>query len=441
MKTNCVALLVLLTFGAARAEAQGGFGALLASTPPGLALQFRPCLEDDQVNKAVSNFRRSLRDPVTLVEPDVRFTCLAAGGGGIQTIGVWLTPLPLDLPWSAVMRRVQDAARNRGLGRVMMLGVNESFAWSASHGFISALRDRTWASMPRRLDVDGNADEDGPIALRRLSFTLLAPDAIRTNVWGRYEEVVDIGIDEIELDFAFRLRQTDTISIDDLGKLRIESESDLHVDTGMLDWLIGLIVVHFPPIGMDVEQRLDAMAVGAPDLGSATFGSVIVSAAPDKIMLEGAPGLKLDYEHWRFEVAETGVTGGGGVNLLARDPVVTISGPRSANVRTRTVSFRYSMVPDDLRSTADEPLEVEWTADGVVSDPTAWATDIEFDVPANVAPGGETEKAVQVRVTDADGLEAVRAITLRIRYDPGGRPPICSKKPWLPDCRIGIDRN
>jgi len=58
------------------------------------------------------------------------------------------------------------------------------------------------------------------------------------------------------------------------------------------------------------------MDVGTPDLGSATFGSVVVAAAPDRIMLEG--GLKLDYEHWRFEVEETGVTGGGGVNLVAR---------------------------------------------------------------------------------------------------------------------------
>jgi hypothetical protein len=441
MKIKCVALLAMLVFGAARAEAQNGFGLLLASTPPGLALQFRPCLEDDQVDKAVRTLRRSLRDPVTLAEPDVRATCVAAGGGGIQTIGVWLNPLPLDLPWSAVLRRVQDAARNRGLRSVMMLGVNESFAWSASRGFFSTLRDRTWESMPHQIDVDGDADEDGPITLRRISYSLIAPDAIRTTVYGTYEEIVDVGIDDLVLDFDFRLRQTDTISIDDLGKLRIESESDLHVDTGMLDWLIGLIVVHFPPIGMDAEQWLDAAEGGAIDLGSATFGSLIVAAAPDKIMLEGELGLKLDYEHWRFEVAETEVTGGGGVNLVRRDPVVTISGPRSANVSTRTVSFRYSMVPDDLRSTGDEPLQIEWTADGVVSDPTAWVTDIEFEVPVDVGPGEETEKAVRVQVTDADGLEAVRAITLRIRYDPGGRPPICSKKPWLPECRPGIDRN
>ena len=43
----------------------------------------------------------------------------------------------------------------------------------------------------------------------------------------------------------------------------------------------------------------------------------------------------------------------------------------------------------------------------MVSDPTAWATDIEFEVPVNVAPGGETEKAVRVHVMDADGLDAV----------------------------------
>jgi len=76
-----------------------------------------------------------------------------------------------------------------------------------------------------------------------------------------------------------------------------------------------------------------------------------------------------------------------------------------------------------------------------VADPTAWATDIEFDVPVDVAPGEETEKTVRVQVTDADGLEAVREITLRITCDPADRPPICLKKPWLPGCRPGIDRN
>jgi len=440
MKANCAALFVILALGVAQAEAQGGFGLLLRSTPPGLAFQVRPCPDDEEVDKAVRKLRRSLQDPVTEAEPDVRSTCLAAGGGGILTIGVWLNPLPLDLPWSAALRRVQDAARNRGLSSVMMIGVNEAFAWSATSGFLTTLRDRTWESMPHQLDVNGNADEDGPIVLSRLSYALLPPDAIRTQVRGRYVEVVDLGpLGDMELDFDFRLRQTDTVSIDERGKLRMDSESDLDVDTDMLDWLIGFLYVHFPPLGWDAEQRLDAMAVGAPNLGPVTFGGVIVSAAPDKILLEG--GLKLDYEHWRFEVAETGVTGGGGVNLVARDPTVTISGPRSERVTVRTVTLRYSMVPDDLRASDDVDLQIEWTADGVVSDPAAWATDIEFEVPANVPPGGETEKAVSVRVTDADGLEAVSEITVRITYDPLDRPPICRKKPWLPECRPGIDRN
>jgi len=38
--------------------------------------------------------------------------------------------------------------------------------------------------MPRRLDVDGNADEDGPIVLTRLRCILLPPDAIRTEIRG-----------------------------------------------------------------------------------------------------------------------------------------------------------------------------------------------------------------------------------------------------------------
>src|SRR5262249_29169110 len=67
---------------------------------------------------------------------------------------------------------------------------------------------------------------------------------------------------------------------------------------------------------------------------------------------------------------------------------------------------------------------VEWTADGVIENPTTQSTNITFDV-AGARVGQVVGRGVSGRGTDAHGLEAEAQarVLIHVRKEPPDRPP------------------
>ena len=408
-----------------------GAAVALAPSPPGATMQFEPCFQTGEQRSAVITvIRRALRDPESGQEPDVRSSCSDEEWlSGRETLGVWLSPLPPaggGLLGQSNPRLLVDAARSRGLADVGLFQSRNygQFGWSLSAAFIETLRARVWDALPKRFDDHGNEDtEEGSVHLQTLTVRLIEPDTVRTAVSGFY----DLGPNA-----DFRLRVTDTITNVD-GKLQLESENDLHVDNSAYEWLAGIFMVVLPPLGFHLFDAIDQamMHLSSPDTGQ-SLGALIVQFAPNQFMIDY--GQKISFRHTRFLVNAAGVTGGGSANLETRDPSVTVRGPLSPIVESRTPTFSYTASPFDLRATADEPLRVRWYRDGaLVADGSSTRVSIPFEIPGTVAVGAVSEHRVTVRVTDVDGLTAVRTITVRISYEPNG-PPICRVKPYLPEC-------
>jgi hypothetical protein len=163
-------------------------------------------------------------------------------------------------------------------------------------------------------------------------------------------------------------------------------------------------------------------------LGSAwsVHGSVSASAAcatcsglvdpaalrllPSEILLP--QGLKLTAAYHRFSVGPQGVTLGGTWSLTERRPAVMIVQPAriSAEFPNLSCMAQLRLRSTDLRP----PLQVSWSADGLVANPGARSTPILFDVPY-ARPAQVVPKAVAVRVKDSDGLTAEARMKVQVQ--------------------------
>lgn len=384
-----------------------------AASPPDAAMQFSPCFPDaDARGDAVGQIGRALRDPVTRRRPDVRSTCSNDYDNPVETLGIWLAPLPPGgLLGNGALRALVDDQRARGLASVALLQPLELFAWSVSAAFIDTLRARVWDALPKRLNTDGAPDRDGSIRLRSLAVVLDAPDRIRTTLAGSYDILVDT--------IPFSIVIDETLSIDSDGKVAVEATV---APGGPLKEIVVAVLEVFAP----------GVLRGGLD-GVQTPGSAIATLVPDERMNVGTT--KLDFYHTRLAVAADAATGGGAADFVFREPWVGIEGARDSVFDSRSGTLTYEAVTYDLRGTDDEPLLFEWSVDGQpLANATGDSVRITFQIPRNVAPGEEDTHTIRVTVTDADGLTATRRITLRILYERGGVPAVCHTKPHLPGC-------
>jgi hypothetical protein len=258
--------------------------------------------------------------------------------------------------------------------------------------------------------------------------TLIEPAQVRTVITGFYDAGPNVD---------FTMRVLDTITNVD-GKLRVETDTDLDIDPSLFQWLVGVIAVISPPLGIYVADLINGYLSkpGQMELPQ-TFGAMLAQFAPDQVMLRG--GTKADFRHTWFTVSvKHGVSGGGDMDHMSREPEVDIEGPLEPVSFERMITLTYRAVPFDLRPTDDEgSLEYEWFLDGDLVAAASSEADIPFRIPVNVRPGEINEYELRVQVTDADGLTAERAVTVRLRYEREQKPPICYRKPWLPQCRPG----
>lgn len=414
---------------------------LTRSSAPGLAFQFMPCLNEEQRRDITAGLSAKLKDPETGAAPSVGTRCVGQTNplDGIETIGIWLRQQSQsNLYGSRAGAALAEGAQDRGLAEVALLEGDDMFAWSVADWFLERVRARTWEVQPRRLARNGTPSPRGSIHLQGLSFRLDAPDRVRTEVRG----FIDAGPN---IDFTASVRDTITL---ERGKLRLSQTSDLDADTGWLKAGLIFFSILLPPVGMPLYDELAAAEDrDAPgDLTSKSLGTLITLAAPDVILLEGSvpsrrnpqtlTAQKADFTHTRFAVSSSGVTGGGTYRQVQRSPRVGIVGPRDpVSLDDRSPTLRYAIATTDMRATTGVPLRVEWSVDdGQVANAAAQSAGITFNIPNNVAPGQTVTRRVSVEVTDADGLVARGSADVRISYQREARPPICTQKPWLPQC-------
>ena len=377
---------------------------------PDLAFQFIPCLENvpipdvDLQAVVIAAMQDAYGD-----EADVRYLC----SEGRSTLGIWLRPS---------VSVTNSEARDRGLQRIDILRSGENFAVFINSAFIRRSGQETWNNMDRRLDGNGNADSGGPVHLTGFSVSFQSPNRIVT--------IID-GFDERPWpDVDFHIKITDTLSVSG-GVIQCQSDRDLDVDTSWLNFLTGFFLIVLPPLGIVfLIQRIMIASADAPS-GQAGVGCSTAQLIPGQIMIEG--GLEVNAFYNRINVSNGGIFAGGIAAPSARTPSVRIHGPTQFSVETfaPNVARNYSISTDDMRG----QLQIVWTADGNVLTQGATFTNIRF-VTTGTQVGQVLTRRVAVRVIDADNLVAEHEIVVRIHiilFAPE-IPPVCLKKPWLPQC-------
>src|SRR5215468_8547335 len=189
---------------------------------PDVAMQFSPCLPDAVRADVV----RAIRD-ATGGTADVRALCQNQS----ERIGLWFRP---------VVNPDDNAARDRGLQRLSLLQVGETVVFFINSSLIYRTAFDAWNQQPRRLNGDGNPDPNGPIHLTSFSLSFESPNRVVTRIGGFDERPWP--------DVDFTVAITDTLALS-AGGVRCDSVTTLDADTSWLNFLTGLFLIVFPPLG------------------------------------------------------------------------------------------------------------------------------------------------------------------------------------------------
>jgi hypothetical protein len=399
---------------------------------PDLALQISFCLDADMNTGIVSAVRQAIGP-----NADVRTACI----NNSQRIGIWLRPS---------VSNQDNQARDRGLERLNFIGTGEALAFFINSAVIRRQAFDGWNAAPKRLNGDGDPDPNGPVHLTGFSVRFEGPNKVVTRVEGFDERPWP--------DADFLLTITDTLSVSG-GKARCDSERDLDVDTSWLNFLTGLFLIALPPLGVVfLVQRIIIATRDAPDV-DAGAGCGVPALLPQEILIPA--GLKVVAFYDRLEVFPGAIVAGGGFDVIARTPEVTITGPSQISVVEGTTSLTrsYTLHTEDLRPPFHEVLspnfaaripgpaaprpKIAWSGDGVALSPSGETTGFRFNLGAAQA-GQVITRRVAVVVVDVDGLSDSAELIVRIHVTPADVdddfPPICRIKPWLPQCQEPLAR-
>ncbi len=169
-------------------------------------------------------------------------------------------------------------------------------------------------------------------------------------------------------------------------------------------------LIHGLGSAWSLHGSVAASATGASCATSPGLDLAALRQLPSEILLPG--GLKLTAAYHRLSVGPHGVIAGGTWSLTERRPAVTIVQPARVSAEFPDLSCMAQL---RLRSTdLRPPLQVSWSADGLVANPGARSTPILFDVPY-ARPAQVVPKAVAVRVTDSDGLTAATRMEVQVQ--------------------------
>src|SRR5262249_44142102 len=114
------------------------------------------------------------------------------------------------------------------------------------------------------------------------------------------------------------------------GGVRCDSVTTLDADTSWLNFLTGLFLIVFPPLGaVFLVERIIVGAADAPELGEGP-GCNAAALIFREIMIPR--GLKVVFSYQRLNVARGGFFGGGSFAIVQRPREVFLPGPTKISV-------------------------------------------------------------------------------------------------------------
>ncbi len=383
---------------------------------PDLALQFRPALEEIDVpqlkDKVISAIKAAYG-----ANANVRYS----GSNNVGRIGIW---------FRASVSDSDNQARDRGLQAVNILKGSENFAIFINASYVKVEANKAWQQMPKVLNGDMKPDSSGPIHLSSLSVTFQSPDTIVTKLSGFDERPWP------DVDFVFTIKDVFDVSS---TEITVETNDDLDVDTSWLNWLTGIFLIVFPPLGVVflVENIIVRVFEGEQeDYDDGGVGKKIASTLPKEIMIKG--GKKIIFLYNRLDIASGGIFGGGTALPVDRTPSLEIRGlfNLTSDSNSTSITKKYKAITEDLRGN----LQYRWKVNGTAVSENSKSPNIKFNL-GQTQPGQVLTKELSLTVTDADGLSASieKEVKIFISLDDDRLPPICKVKPYLPQCQPNIN--
>jgi hypothetical protein len=387
---------------------------------PDFAFQFSPCLTGDNLQAILNSVTNSVNVAMPGFNPWVQSFCT----GTNSIIGVWLT---------------QPTASDTAAGRAtkakaaVFLNGAETFGIHLTKAGFLKFVDKAWASLPKKFNEQGKPSANGPLFLDDfdLSFSQQVPTFGRMilTLRGHYNFASVTNV-------KFTVQVVDLLSMGGM-KITCSNSNNVDVDTSLIEGLIAASVFVAPfmiPALVDALNTANSYNHLPPGILPSSAQCAAKNAIPDKIFTTGATGAffkgkKFDLKYSRLVVNNNqGIIAAGSWALVPRVPSIVINGPSTIKgdlEDNSPIAAGYKVTPTDLVG----PLSFTWTAAGAVS--TGSKTAATFSVNW---PGANGQRTVTAHVTDVDGLIATGSKKTTIALTPGGLPPVCKTKPYLPQC-------
>jgi hypothetical protein len=303
-------------------------------------------------------------------------------------------------------------ARNVGLSQQSVIAGDETFGFRFHPLGIRRLVSIRLQDQPRTLDDDGYPDPSGDVHLNG-NFVI---DYTNSDYYGR--TVVDLGLDgSYDGPFSntdFRIHIFDFITLTQYGSIDCDTSARAAPTETTVDTILA---------------SLTGGAVGSlGDIIDGGPGCKIARMVPRSILVPNTP-LKAVFNYTRVNAYNgSGLTLAGTWSLVGRQPSVTLYGNFSIEQEPNLpFSGTYTGQASDLRP----PLSFSWTSlDATPVSGTNHPTMV-WNLP-NVGVGQRVQRNLELRVTDADGFQAlaVRPVHLSRVQVIDDIPPSCKAKPW-----------
>ena len=357
---------------------------------PEVAIELSSCLDKD----ATQIFKKGVMDALDgagFGNGEVLMECI----GGRQRVGIWTTRLT----------PAGEQDRQLGLPEIKMLSADEranpeGFAFRVSADLIDRAAADAWNKIPKRMNSDTqNPDPHGDVVLHDYRIDYIAPDRVKMTVTAT--KLITDPAPDVDL----TLVRNDTLSVTD-SKLRCHSDSSTSSDRS---WLWAFVI----PLGLVYPLPIFQVAFSDDPRPGHDSGPGCAAAAlfPKQVLIPNT-NFKLVFGYQRVVVNTEGITAGGGMRTIGRDPAVTIEGPSDVNVirGQKSVVAPFTIRMREMRP----PFSVTWSG-AQFEHPHGITTDATFLIGAPL----QEQRVVTVKVSDADHnkVETTHRLTIHIRPD------------------------
>jgi hypothetical protein len=353
--------------------------------------------------------------------PDVRVYCPNANA---TNVGVWFEAPGAYGP--------QDTAGARNAATRALRRPLDMFSFRVHDSALKAFLDiaRKYAQAKVNQSIKGTPLE-GDVWLTDI---VTSYDNVAKRVTTRLNGYVEGQLTGENTDFWTVFRETLSINWDGRS-IYCSGKGSFDYGSSVDAVVFNILLAVLDPIvdAMNNDQNLDIDAMMESEIANVKGPACQLPAMFPRQMIVPLP-LKLVFNYKHLTVSD-GVAVGGDMQLVPREPAVTILGPDPLYVEAGEVPQAvYRARPYDMRT----PLTVSWETPGgiIVANPNTSLPTIRWNV--SVAPGQQVNRIIRVTVTDADGYTRTAQKTVRIRSaadkpDDDPIPTPCNMKPELCD--------